>query len=293
MTRSITSVLLYFFLICVSFSSFAQKQGETRGRSQVFNFDVTIKTLETEDLEFDLDNTQGKYYALIISAQNYADENIRDLSNPSTDAQKLKETLTTFYSFEEDDVTYLQDPTRDDLINTLEKLTKLVSEVDNLLIFYAGHGDWDENIEVGYWLPTDAVKGKKSTYFPNGTLQSYIKGIPAQHTLLIADACFSGGIFETRALKGASKTIDKLYERKSRHAMTSGNLLEVPDQSVFMKYLMDRLRRNKEVYLSSSSLFYGFRDSVVDNNPNGNIPQFGKIAGTGDDGGEFIFIRKK
>ena len=76
----------------------------------------------------------------------------------------------------------------------------------------------------------------------------------------------------------------------SRKAMTSGTLTEVPDQSAFLKYLIDRLRNNSEKYLSSEQLFSNIRIAVI-NNSNA-IPQFGEIKDVGDEGGDFIFILK-
>jgi hypothetical protein len=115
--------------------------------------------------------------------------------------------------------------------------------------------------------------------------------INSKHTLLIADACFSGSIFKTRsAFKDAQPAINKLYELSSKKAMTSGNLKEVPDQSVFMHYLVKRLTENSEKYISSDILFSSFRQAVLNNSS--TEPQYGTIQNAGDEGGEFIFIKR-
>ena len=88
----------------------------------------------------------------------------------------------------------------------------------------------------------------------------------------------------------ASVGINKLYELPSRSAMTSGYLTEVPDQSVFIKYLIDRLQNNFEKYLSSAQLFDKFSMAVMNNSS--AIPKFGVIQDVGDEGGDFIFILK-
>ena len=109
--------------------------------------------------------------------------------------------------------------------------------------------------------------------------------------MLIADACFSGGIFKTRgAFDNASYAITKLYNMPSRKAMTSGTLKEVPDKSVFIKYLLKRLNENEKTYVSAAEIFNSFREAVLNNSP--NIPQYGMIQNSGDEGGEFIFIKK-
>jgi len=70
--------------------------------------------------------------------------------------------------------------------------------------------------------------------------------------------------------------------------MTSGTLTEVPDQSAFLKYMIDRLEKYKEKYLSSEQLFSSIRIAVINNS--NVVPQFGEIKDVGDEGGDFIFI---
>jgi hypothetical protein len=84
--------------------------------------------------------------------------------------------------------------------------------------------------------------------------------------------------------------IQKLYELPSRKAMTSGTLTEVPDKSVFLQYLTKRLIENEDKYLPSEQLFFSFKPAVLNNSI--NVPQFGEIKDTGDEGGDFIFVKK-
>jgi hypothetical protein len=128
-------------------------------------------------------------------------------------------------------------------------------------------------------------------WFRNSTLRDFIGSIQTRHTVLIADACFSGAIFKTRAAFAApSQGIQKLYELPSRKAMTSGILQQVPDESVFIKYLIKRLEENEEKYLPSEVLFSSFKTAVMENSS--NVPQFGTIQNVGDEGGDFIFITR-
>lgn len=236
---------------------------------------------------------KGKYYALIIGVQDYKDESINDLDRPVADANSLYQTLITNYTFDKQDVNFLKNPTRDQLFESLEQLSKKVKTTDNLLIFYAGHGFWDEARNQGYWFPSDARRQNRSTWLTNADLKEYISAIKSKHTLLISDACFSGGIFKSRSvMAGASRAVKELYELPSRKAMTSGTLKEVPDQSVFIQYLVKRLQQNTEKYLSAEQLYSTLRIAVINNSANGQVPQFGEIKESGDEGGDFIFIKK-
>lgn len=238
---------------------------------------------------------KARYFALIVGIANYDDKKIDDLENPVKDAQKLYNVLTQQYNFSRQNVVFLKNPTRADLVNTMDGLQKIIKPEDNFLMFYAGHGYWDKRINTGYWLPSDAKKESTANWFRNSTMRDYIASIQAKHTLLIADACFSGGIFQTRGLIGndATTAIKELYRSPSRTAMTSGSLSEVPDQSVFLKYLIKRLNDNPLPYLSAEKLYSSIKEKVIGESPNRQRPKYGVISQAGDEEGDFIFIKKK
>jgi hypothetical protein len=231
----------------------------------------------------------GKYYALIIGISNYSDPLINELDKPIKDAETFYNTITARYTFEKDNIRFLKNATMANIVNALDYFAKAIRPIDNFLIFYAGHGVWDAGSQIGFWLPSDARKNSKLAWFRNSTLRDYLQEIKSKHTLLISDACFAGSIFKTRsAFLDAPLAINKLYELPSRKAMTSGTLTEVPDQSAFLKYMIDRLAKNSEKYLSSEQLFSSIRIAVINNS--NVIPQFGEIKDVGDEGGDFIFI---
>lgn len=235
----------------------------------------------------------GRYFALIIGVKDYSDPAILSLDHPLQDARQVYDTLTSTYTFAPENVVFLKNPSRAGIIDALDKLANRLTENDNLLVFYAGHGYWDERLKQGFWLPADASKNSRSRWLSNSTLKDYIGGIRSKHTLLIADACFSGGIFKTRsAFNNAPKAMQELYKLPSRKAMTSGAMKEVPDRSVFVQYMLKRLQGNSETYLSSEQLFASMRQAVINNSPNGQVPQFGEIRETGDEGGDFVFVKR-
>jgi Caspase domain len=250
-----------------------------------FKVDYALKPVEA------IPGAEGKYYALIIGISNYDDPHFDQLDRPVKDAELFYNTIITKYTFKSENVKFLRNATNAEIVHALEYYEQIIRPVDNFLIFYAGHGYWDKASEIGFWLPSDASKNSKFAWFRNSTLRDYLRTIKSKHTLLISDACFGGSIFKSRSvLIDASFAINKLYELPSRQAMTSGYLTEVPDRSIFLKYLIDRLLNNFEKYLSSGQLFEKFRIAVMNNSS--AVPEFGVIQDVGDEGGDFIFILK-
>ncbi len=257
-----------------------------QNRTIVIEYHPYVKTLA------DRINEESTYYGLIIGVNDYKDPAIPDLDNPIKDAQSLYDVLTEQYTFEKENVIFLGNATQEDILTSFELLSGRITKKDNLVVFYAGHGWWDKDANTGFWLPSDSKQNSRIKWFRNSTLVDYLKEMDTKHTLLIADACFSGAIFKTRsAMPEATKAVEMLYELPSRKAMTSGTLTEVPDRSAFIKYLVERLEKNKEAYLCSEILFSTISHAVINNSD--VVPQYGEIQNVGDQGGDFIFIKRQ
>ena len=234
---------------------------------------------------------EGQYYALIIGIADY--KNFQSLEHPVKDARKFERVLINQYTFSKQNITFLRNCTRGDILDTLDKFETILEPEDSLLIFYAGHGHWDEKRNRGYWLPKNARIKTRAAWISNTTLQDYLKAYACQHVLVISDSCFSGTLLMNRsAIADAEKDIQELYSAKSRKAITSGVKEEVPDRSIFFKELLKFLGKNQREFLSASDLFVGIRNKIIANSPFHQKPQFGAVGGTGDEGGDFIFIRK-
>ncbi len=234
------------------------------------------------------------YRALIIAEEDYEDHNIKDLKFPISDAKKLQNILETKYAFESSNINFLENPTRSEIFRALDELFKISSKTDHLLIFFAGHGVYDESFKRGYWLPSDAAHDVRSNWISNPDIKDYITNINTTHTLLISDACFSGSIFEFNRnvdLGETSPVVKKLLQKNARNAMTSGLDKPVPDESVFIKYLLKALEENTTPYIKASDLFNTIQEAVLANTE--NIPQFGVIKNANHEGGEFIFLKSE
>ncbi len=269
------------------------KKGNKASKTFTLTGNIVAKREEPEVIvPIATDNKILQYHAILIAAKDYADPSISDLDNPVKDATELKNILIDNYSFNEENVETLYNKNREEIMQAIVLKSNMLTENDNLLIFYAGHGigEKDKFGDVdGYWIPSSAKKGLNASYISSDDINKALKRSNAKHILVIADACFSGAF--TRELPSdASVGVQKQYSVPSRKIMASGNMEPVPDNSRFIYYLKKNLKENKEKYLTAKKLFDGFYEAILNNSD--TSPQYAAIKNVGDEGGEFVFIKK-
>ena len=240
----------------------------------------------------------GRYFALIIGIDSYSGE-WKPLKNAVNDAKAMAAQLSGTYEFQSIKTLYNEQATRTNILKEYEWLIANVRENDNLLIFYSGHGDYKENLQRGFWVPVDATSSSVSEMISNTDIQAFLGAIKSKHTFLIADACFSGDIFRGKTLtipyENSFKYYNQIYSKQSRTALTSGGVEPVMDggkdgHSVFTYYLLKSLNSNQNKFFDASQLFNDIKVSVINNS--NQTPGFSPIVNTGDEGGQFIFIKK-
>lgn len=251
-----------------------------------------LNVTKSKDVNF------GEYYALIIGIDNYSGQ-WTPLKNAVKDAQAVENVIKSKYKFDHFKSLYNTHATRANIIRELEWLTENVTAKDNVFIYYSGHGEFKQNLNKGFWVPVDASTNSTTAYISNSDIQTFLGGIQGRHTLLVSDACFSGDIFRGNTLAVPFEESEKYYTEvnalKSRQAITSGGIEPVMDggkdgHSVFAYYLLQALNENASKYFDASQLYSKIKIPVVNNSE--QTPNFNPVKNTGDEGGQFIFIRK-
>ena len=262
--------------------------------------DRGIKVKELEDLTHDHRGV-GTYRALIIGINDYRDNQIPDLETAKNDALAMADLLQKRYGFKIDsrkDILLNHKATRASIYKALRNMASSAGPSDNVLIYYAGHGDLDQLYDDGWWIPVDAKAGDPTTYLDNLQVQKAIRSMKARHVLLISDSCYSGTLFgKRRALPRVinDKYYLGLFNEKSRWGMTSGNKTPVADSgtgghSIFAYQLLKALRKNQKPYISTQELYTRIAPIISNNSEIEQIPMCSPILRTGDQGGQFIFI---
>lgn len=251
-----------------------------------------LNVSKAKDLNF------GKYYALIVGVDKYSGT-WPPLQNAVNDAKAIETLMKSKYRFESIKALYDDAATRSNIIKEFEWLVDNVKPEDNVLIYYSGHGDFKKNLNKGYWVPVDATTASTTGFISNSDIQTYLAGIQAKHTLLISDACFSGDIFRGNTVSVPFEESEKYYKEvhslASRQAMTSGGIEPVMDggkdgHSVFAYYFLKMLSENQNKYFDAGQLYNKIKIPVINNSE--QSPKLAPIKDSGDEGGQFIFIKK-
>ncbi len=234
----------------------------------------------------------GHYYALVIGNNNY--QNLPKLVSAKNDAQEVAKTLKNLYGFS---VELLINASRSDILLSLINLRNNLSDQDNLIIYYAGHGWLDKEADEGYWLPTDAEKNIMINWISNSSITTTLRAIRAKHVLIVADSCYSGKLARgIHAVDRRPGYISRLSQKRARCVISSGGIEPVIDSggkglhSVFASAFLDALEENKEI-MDGVQLFNKLRRPVMLNSD--QTPEYSDIRRAGHEGGEFLFVRKK
>ena len=70
----------------------------------------------------------------------------------------------------------LRNPTREGILGELTRLSDALGPNDNLLIFYAGHGHWDQGSHQSYWLPKNARPANTALWVSNSDVEGTCGG---------------------------------------------------------------------------------------------------------------------
>lgn len=177
-------------------------------------------------------------YALIFATNIYDD--LDDLVNPIYDSKTIDELLRTRYGFKTEIIT---NPTHDEILEKISEYnTRQFNPQDQLFVFFAGHGVFDDNLNEGFVAARDSKGNDKgrSTYIPHSILRARIDNIKCEHIFLAMDVCFGGTLdpeFSKRRGEAYTEASDidllvRKLSQRTRKFLTSGSKEYVPDGAV-------------------------------------------------------------
>ncbi|HXH04684.1 MAG TPA: caspase family protein, partial [Candidatus Competibacteraceae bacterium] len=241
----------------------------------------------------------GRYYALVIGNNRY--RNLPNLETAAVDAQAVAELLRSRYGFT---TRVLLDADRYAILSALNEFRAQLTEQDNFLLYYAGHGELDRANARGHWLPVDAAPDDTTNWISNVQITDILNAMSAKHVMVIADSCYSGTLARavTTSIEGG-RSADKrrawlklMINTRSRTVLTSGGLKPVLDSgggnhSVFARAFLEVLQNNSDV-LEGPLLYQQVAKRVKAAAARLNVdqdPQYAPIKFAGDLGAPFFF----
>jgi Caspase domain len=173
-------------------------------------------------------------FALLFGTDKY--DYWSDLVNPIDDVRAIGKELSEKYGF---NVEIVENPTVEVIWNKLREYNeKKFGPQDQLFVFFAGHGHFDETFGEGYVVAKNSLENDpgRSTFISHNRLRGVISNIHCNHILLTMDVCFGGTLDpEVARHRGKSDeaTVDDMLVRKFSHKtrkyLTSGGKEYVSD----------------------------------------------------------------
>ena len=252
-------------------------------------------------------------YALLVGINHY--EHLPtpiQLHYAVADAISMRDVLIQYYGFPPDHIKMLlnDDATKENVEDALADFadqTKYQTD-DRVLVFFSGHGQTVSlpgGGEMGFLIPSDA--NVELDHIDNAMpylrscvemseVWDYLQSTPAKHVLLIADACYSGILAQTRALGIAPGALAAMASRRALQVITAGAKGETSTEldeyghGAFTYKLLEELKARAAEgpgnVFTTSDLYASVERDVADLTNGGQDPQFGNYKTEGD----FLFI---
>lgn len=255
--------------------------------------DAQLQRVSTEGLSL------GNYHALVIGNNRYAQ--LSNLETAVNDAERVAALLRDQYGFK---TRLLSNANRYEILSALNDMRETLTEHDNLLIYYAGHGELDSVNERGYWLPVDAEFNNSANWISNVAITDIVNSMQAKHVLVVADSCYSGTLSES-AVARYSEGLPAAQQRewletvaglRARTVLTSGGVQPVLDSgggghSIFARAFIETLEGNRQL-LEGFALYRDVLRKVSARAAALNqeqTPLYAPIRHAGHEAGEFFF----
>lgn len=254
----------------------------------------------------------GQKVALIIANEAYQSADFPALKTPIADARAVADVLIKKYGFvtqlgDGDDALdlFMTNVTKAQIQQALFELRRRLTVEDQLLVYYAGHGESDPDLGA-YWVPVDGVVKEDFTWLAADEITRELKRMNAISVLVVSDSCYAGGLSRGGAAEPAptgtearDRWLAKSTRLKARQLLASGGNEPVSDtggsgHSVFAKALLDALGGMPEKTFTAGELFEQKVKPAVISAANalteGQTPGFARIGRAGDEpGSEFVF----
>jgi hypothetical protein len=239
---------------------------------------VEPKALSPDDIAPISDNET--FHAIFIANTDYSGAKWPALKTTIPEARSFIKLLEDKYGFLPANVDTVFNKSRQEILTIVKDRLDKLTDNDNLVLFYGGHGYFVESTNMAYWVPINC--DNEFDYISNTDITNLLNGCEARHILVMADACFSG------AMRGGLDAPAKYeYKFKSRQLLTSGGTEPVPGKSAYIAMILETMNNNTDKYLSARELYTRIFKGIMDQT--NTEPTIRDLKVTGSEGGQFYF----
>ncbi len=228
--------------------------------------------------------------AVLIGNGEYQDKSIPALPNAQGDAHAVADLLAAKLGYE---TLVLDNPSKETLIATLNRLALESLPQDSVVVYYAGHGAQADADSAGYWVMSNSAADKPKSWLSNADISRLVGQVDARQTALISDSCYSGTLLgKEQRIRGTPQALDpnSVLAKRATVVMSSGANEPVFDSgrdghSLFAWALMSNLDQVSG-WQSGGNLFERVRFAVARVLP--QRPQYGAAPGY-QEGSDYLF----
>ena len=160
--------------------------------------------------------------ALVIGNRDYEHSDVPNVDYAVRDAQTIRKYLTQTLGYPSANIIYLENAGLSHLRTAAIQLANQVeANVSDVFVYYSGHGAPSVETERGYLLPVDCNPNFVETGgYSLDEFYQVLGDLPARHTYVVIDACFSGISAAGPLLKNASP----VYIKVENSALMNGKV---------------------------------------------------------------------
>ncbi|WNJ20897.1 caspase family protein [Pontibacter sp. G13] len=224
----------------------------------------------------------GNRYFFGIGINKYAHESISNLNNAQKDVEVFWKTIKESYRLPglTETTWYDESATKTNIIDSLHTICNDASRLDEIIIYFSGHGVMKGNLNTAYWVPHDGNPHSISSLISYGEIMAQIEQSKAKHILMISDSCYSGALHKSvgELVDISTNTenppphffnsVRKLHGYQSRWLLTSGAKELVSDghpdhHSPFAGSLIAYMENQENKFFSYQNLAHYVTQSVA------------------------------
>jgi hypothetical protein len=262
-------------------------------------------------------NQPARSFALFIANEKYdaKSSGFGPLKTPKVDANRLAGLLKSRYGFSTElsgtgiveRSLMLFNADRRAIFRALDDLARIAQPEDQVLIFYAGHGQQLKSVFPNggsftktYWVPSDALaENGDADWISSDDINTKIARIRARHVLVVSDSCYSGGLTRSGNLEvnvtEPDRYLSEMSRNPSRFLLASGGNHPVDDgqgHSPFARELINILQAPPASNFTLQQVFPDLQKRI--SNATRQVPELTRMRSelSADEGGAMVFFAR-